>query len=185
MAIGDTVYKGFSFYGRVQSFFGMIVAIIIGIVLFVVGRMLLKNNYTETAVMTITSVVEPCQELKQTNKNGTLKSTSYKCLIGVTFIGTDGKERTASNISVTGQSPVTVGQTISLRYNPSDTTQVAQAVPSKTPSYILFGIGGALICLSVTTFVVSLLSRRYAAFTGGIAAASAAASAFGNVFRRR
>jgi hypothetical protein len=159
-SFGKTAETGLAMGGRIYSVMGAVVGIIIMLIMVIIGFTKLRDKHTASAPMTVTSVTACSQ---RTTSDGQGNSTSdYVCGVAVSF--TIGGKTYASPqpINVSSPVPLVAGNVITLRYDPSNPTDITQEASPRTTGWMLIGGGVALGALSVGIAVLTFKSKGLA-----------------------
>lgn len=172
--ISSGLYSGVAMYGRFQAVIGVIVGVIVSVILISLGISRLHDPHTSSANMSITDAV--CGQSTTTDKNGNT-IINYTCTISVVFIASNGKRYTAQSVEVSSPTPLKIGMTINLRYNPANPSSVVQEMSPKALGWGLIGGGVLVSAIAIGIAYLSFRSKGFAAVEG---TASIASSIFNN-----
>lgn len=149
MGIADDLYSGAASYGQFTATIGFIVALIVGIILFVIGTHLLFKK-EEPWKTTIGSIVEdPNCSTKNVNNQ-----ILYDCVVSAKYT-IKGTTKTQSFIVQNLDRQLIRGSNITLYYQaskPFDTITATSKLSDKTIAAILFTVGVVLIFGSWFTY---------------------------------
>jgi hypothetical protein len=167
-SIGSDIYTGVATYGRFQAVMGAIIGTIIALILIFVGIVKMRDLHTFAAMMTVGAVNNCSQQTQKTNNQTTI---TYICSVNVTFIAADGKTYSAKNVTVSAPNPVSMGDSLPLRYNPNNPSDVVQEISPKLLGFGLIGFGLTMGVLSIGMAVLTFKSKGFAAVEGTLGVA--------------
>jgi hypothetical protein len=164
-SFGRAAASGLAAGGRIRSVIGAIIGVIIMVIMVAVGAEKLRDKHTASALMNVVSVAA-CSQV-QTARADRSVSVHYVCGIKVSFGTPDGRSFSPpQTITVSTPAPLAGGDTISLRYAPSDPNDVVQELPPRAVGWMLVGGGVALGALSVGMSYLAFKSKAFAEFEG-------------------
>jgi amino acid transporter len=152
--IGKAVYKGAATYGRITAILSLVLAIILGIVLFGIGWYLI-NKPADKKVTAFVSDVKDASYCK----NGNNKFTGYCVSFTLDDIGKTKTEYVQTN------SILNVGDKVTL-YESDDETFSLKNNNYKAFGYLLFVVGLIIVAFAGLQFYFTQKSKTYAAFQG-------------------
>jgi len=158
-SFGQSVYDDTASLGTASAYIGAITGTVIGIIFAIIGFVLLrvKNVYTSTASATITSA--SC--LPSVNSDGT---TSYNCVYNVSY----SISGTPVIATLTTSTQYTVGNVVSINYNPNQVTDIEVSGTMSTSQYgvILIIISILVVAFSWLMVYLTRKSKMFAAYEG-------------------
>ncbi len=158
--LGDALYSGAAVYGRFQATVGAILGVIIAVILILVGIVGLRNVHTKTVTAKVTAASCSGAKGKRT------------CQVTVTYVA-GGEPHTAT---LTLDQSASVGDAVSVSYNPANPKDVVARLPSHAADWGLIGlgvlVGGAGLAFAAATYK----SKGFAAASGAFDAVSEVSS---------
>jgi hypothetical protein len=151
-------------FGRVYSVFGAIVGTIIAIILVCIGISRLRDPHTFTATATVVAVTS-CQANTQNPQNGA--PTSYSCVVSAVYT-VGGGIHAVKGLAVARSSPLQVGSTFTIRYDPSTPSDAVYELSPRGLGWGLIGFGLLIGGVAVGIAVEAHKSEGFAAGYGTI-----------------
>lgn len=146
MSIAETIYEDAAAIGRFRAWIGLIVACVIGFILFIAGIAQLYSGKTKEPVTGTIKTVS-C----------TLVKTNHECNAMITYMVNGNGYNT--NVFLTSKTPYTAGQTLTVYVNPADPNDVS-AFSDISGWYFL---GGAVLVVLIG-YAMFWISHRYKFF---------------------
>lgn len=164
----DTVYDETSKLGRIQSFIGLIFAVIIGIVLVIIGYTFVNssNVYIGTSGEIILIDCQDIQENKKT-KNGKSEKIKKQCVLKIKYNDNDNDNNSYVNTLVVDNKNYSLGQTIKIEYLKTEPNQIrTPGISDSTVGYISSGISLIIIIGAGINYYFASNSKLYASTQG-------------------
>ena len=163
------MYDDASSLGKVQSFIGLVIAIIIGLVLIIIGYYYVSssNQYIIT-LGTITAV--NCQNIIQNNttkttNTNTTNTNTIMCILNIEY--KDNNTVFYTNNLTVNKSIYSVGQSIQIEYLKSNPNQIRlPTLSDMTFGYISSGISIVIVLGGLLNYYLSSNYKLYASAQG-------------------
>jgi hypothetical protein len=154
----DTVKGGLSTYGKLRTYSGVVIAVIVGLCFIIFGIFLITRKDTKTANVSGSIKSQTCTTDKPPVCSGEIayavNSKTY------TINGTWGAGKT-------------IGQTENVRYDPAKPEDAANGMSDQKGGWMFLVCGFLMMLISYLIYVVfSGLSNNAKALVGGVEAAS-------------
>jgi uncharacterized membrane-anchored protein len=155
-ALGDTVYDGMSIYGRIRSYIGALIGIVVMMVMFYFAYQQIESPYTQKVTGTIHSISAHSESSPP--KSG---SPTYTATAVVHYLG-----QHSATLALRGSTPFVVGGSVDLLVDPAKPNSPEQKTSSwmMGPGLIVLGLligaGGVANAYFTTEY------KSYAALTG-------------------
>ena len=162
----DTVYDETSKLGRIQSFIGLIFAVIIGIVLVIIGYTFVNssNEYIATSGEIILIDCQDISEYQKTKNNKTVKMKK-QCVLTIKY--NDNDNNSYVNTLTIDNKNYSLGQTIKIEYLKSDPNQIrTPGISDSVVGYISSGISLIIIIGAGINYYFASNSKLYASTQG-------------------
>lgn len=162
----NTVYDETSKLGKMQSFIGLIFAVIIGIVLIIIGYTFVNssNVYIGTSGEIILIDCQDIQEYQKTKNSKTVK-TKKQCVLTIKY--NDNENNSYVNKLTTDNQNYSLGQTIKIEYLKSEPNQIrTPSFSDSTIGYISSGISLIIIIGAGINYYIASNSKLYASTQG-------------------
>lgn len=153
---------GLASFGKIRAVIGAFLAVIIIIVLISFGYDRLKDKHTAVADGHVTAITTPPGCTATPGKN----ITTYSCPVTITY-SADGKNYTLSQ-TLNDNSAATVGQRVSVQYDPTNPSDAIVEMDPKTAAYLLFGAAGIIFIMVLINTILVFKSQAYATVSGGV-----------------
>lgn len=160
--VGSDIYEGAATYGRIKTTITMIIGTIIAIVLIFVGFRMRSKPDQFSEHVTTTIVTPNCTNSIQIVNNRS--SNVINCALDIKYT-IAGKEYT-NKLGTNGKyySP---GQTIDVRYDPSNPMMITTAPTNKTIGNIIIGVALLIILFAVVSWYIAQKSKFGASLVAG------------------
>lgn len=159
-SFGTELYDNSASLGVAESYIGLIVAIIVGIVLVIVAIYLFSVNQKNlvNSVAKITSA----QCIPSTDNHG---NVTYSCNMNISYV-VNGKEYNG-NITTDGSTPYATGENVDITYDSTDPSNVtAKEIRDSTLAWILLAAGVLIVGGAGVKYYLSTRYKMFAAAEG-------------------
>lgn len=146
MSVAETIYEDAAAIGRFRAWIGLMVACVIGFILFIAGVAKLYSGKTNQAVSGTIKTVS-C----------TLTNKTYQCNAVVSYMVNENGYNT--NIVLTSATPYTVGQNLTIYVNPSDPNDISANADMSGWYFI-----AAAVFIVLIGYAVLWVSQKYKFF---------------------
>lgn len=165
--MADALTSGLKTYGEVRTKIGVVVAVIVSIIFYIIGAVILirKPKYTSQTTGILSNI----------------SCSSNTCSGMATYDPTGAPSPSPSSYTFSSNWPVGSkdGQTVAVFYDPSNPTDAGQGPPPKMVGWVLIGVATIILIFSFLFLkFFSSLSNQGKALVGGFQAAGNISSFF-------
>jgi len=162
----NNIYNDSSSLGKIESFIGLVIAVIIGLVLIIIGYYNITSS--EQYILTTGTINGiNCQNIIQNNTTNTSTNTSTtkSCILNIGYKD-DNTIFYTNNLTI-DNNIYTIGQTIQIEYLKSNPNQIKlPGISNITLGYISSGISVVIILGGLLNYYLSSNYKLYASAEG-------------------
>jgi hypothetical protein len=153
---------GLASFGKIRAVIGAFLAVIIIIVLISFGYDRLHDKHTAVADGHVTAITTPPGCTATPGKD----ITTYSCPVTISY-SANGNTYTLTQ-TLTDDSAFTVGERVTVYYDPTNPSDSIVEFDPKTAAYLLFGGAGIIFFIVLINTILVFKYQAYATVSGGV-----------------